>query len=100
MSCCRTGLGEWMIGDIAFVIRNGLRWRDALREHGQTAVLYRGDLEAEALDLADELDIDLDRVEAHPDEQIINGTANYEILLLLGVDWATATNLGDDIPLE
>lgn len=73
---------------------------DALREHGETAVFYRGDLEAEALDLADELDIDPDRVAPHPDEQIINGTANYEVLLLLGVDWASATNLDDDIPLE
>lgn len=74
-----------------FVIRT-----DGVREMAATRVFFLDGYELEARRLARALGISLDRVEARPAEQLVEGNnADAHLLLLLGNDWEDATNLDE-----
>lgn len=88
------GLASQTIDDVAefgyvFVIKT-----DGLQESEHTAVYFAEGYEGEAERLADQLGVDRRLVAPLPDEQILKGTSDPDVVLWLGNDWRQATNLG------
>lgn len=73
---------------------------DGIREMRQTFVYYSEGLEGEALRIADSIGLDSSRVETRPSEPLTTGTQEFQVLVLLGNDWHTVTDLGVLVDIE
>jgi hypothetical protein len=71
-----------------FVVRS-----DGITESEDTAIYFADGYEGEARRLAFQIGVPLSLIEPMPDEPIVEGNADEDLLLYLGNDWRDVTNL-------